>query len=78
MATTQYIRSQPGTEGNIVVTARAVDPDGNIIIETYNITVTPFTGDDARGTVTVVGGGAAPSQQNEIVASGDNRDFLVR
>jgi hypothetical protein len=41
MTTTQYIRSQQGTEGTIVVTARAVDPEGNIIVETYNIAVTP-------------------------------------
>jgi hypothetical protein len=42
MTTTQYIRSQQGTEGTIVVTARAVDPEGNIIVETYNIAVTPL------------------------------------
>jgi hypothetical protein len=78
MTTTQYIRSQQGTSGTIVVTARAVDPEGNIIVETYNIAVTPSprTGQTFGGSPPNVGGqGPGEGEDvNQIFQSGENQN----
>jgi len=78
MTTTQYIRSQQGTSGTIVVTARAVDPDGSIIVETYNIAVTPVpSGGQTSGGTNPQSGGQGPGEGediNQVFQSGENQN----